>query len=263
MKIIVLVKQVPDTTEMSVDRETGTLIRAGVPTITNPDDLAAVEEALQLKDRYGAHVRVISMGPRQAEGMLRELKGMGVDEVTLITDRAFAGSDTWATSNTLAATIARYPYDLIIAGRQAIDGDTAQVGPQTAEKLNIPQITLVTQIHHIEDGVIQVTKEYEDYSEVLESSLPVLITCVAGNNQPRFGRVDLLWESFQNPVDQITNEDLNLDKEHTGLSGSPTLVKKTFPRVLAGGHEVKKVSPAEAAEAVAACLAPYLNKGGK
>lgn len=263
MKIIVLVKQVPDTTEMSVDRETGTLIRAGVPTITNPDDLAAVEEALQLKDRYGAHVHAICMGPMQAESMLRELKSMGVDKVTLITDRAFAGSDTWATSNTLAAAIARYPYDLIIAGRQAIDGDTAQVGPQTAEKLNIPQITLVTQIHHIEDGVIQVTKEYEEYSEVLEANLPVLITCIAGNNKPRFGRVDLLWESFQTPVDQLTNEDLGLDAEHTGLSGSPTLVKKTFPRVLTGSHEVKTVSPSEAAETIARYLAPYLNKGGK
>lgn len=263
MNIIVLVKQVPDTTEMSVDRETGTLMRAGVPTIINPDDLAAVEEALLLKDRYGAHVRALTMGPKQAEGMLKELKGMGVDEVTLVSDRFFAGSDTWATSNTLAAAIARYPYDLIIAGRQAIDGDTAQVGPQTAEKLNIPQITLVTEIHSIKDSVLQVTKEYEEYSEVLECDLPALITCVAGNNQPRLGRVDLLWDSFFAPIDLLSNEDLGLDKEHTGLSGSPTLVKKTFPRVLAGGQEVKAVSPAEAAEAIAASLSQYLDKGGK
>ena len=263
MNIIVLVKQVPDTTEMSVDRETGTLIRAGVPTICNPDDLAAVEEALKLKDQYGAHVRVLSMGPKQAEPMLKGLRGMGVDEATLISDRAFAGSDTWATSNTLAKAIALYPYDLIIAGRQAIDGDTAQVGPQTAEKLGLPQITLVKRIDACENGVLRVIKDYEDFSEELEVDLPALITCVAGNNTPRYGQVDLMWESFLAPIDQVSNEMLNLDKDHTGLSGSPTLVKKTFPRTLTTNHEVKTVSPSEAAEIIAAYLEPYMQKGGK
>lgn len=262
MNIIVLVKQVPDTTEMSVDKETGTLIRTGVPTICNPDDLAAVEEALKLKDRYNAHIRVLSMGPRQAGSLLRELRGMGVDEITLISDRAFAGSDTWATSNTLAKAIKQFPYDLIIAGRQAIDGDTAQVGPQTAEKLDIPQITLVTEIQGIQQGMLTVTKAYEEHSEVLEVDLPALITCVAGNNKPRYARADLLWDSFLAPVDTLTNDQLNLDRDHTGLSGSPTLVKKTFPRQLTSNHEVKTVSPAEAAEAVASLLAPYLKKGG-
>jgi len=263
MNIIVLVKQVPDTTEMSVDKETGTLLRAGVPAICNPDDLAAVEEALKLKDQLGAHVRVLCMGPGQAEPMLMELRGMGADEVTLISDRAFAGSDTWATSNTLAAAISLYPYDLIIAGRQAIDGDTAQVGPQTAEKLGLPQITLVTQILSCQEGVIRVIKEYEDYSEELEADLPLLITCVAGNNTPRHGRVDWMWESFVTPVDTLNNQNLKLDARHTGLSGSPTLVKKTFPRTLTGSQEVKAVAPAEAAEIIAAYLAPYLQKGGK
>ena len=121
MKIIVLVKQVPDTTEMKIDKETGTLIRTGIPTICNPDDLAAIEEALTIKEQFGAHVHVMSMGPQQAETMMRELLGMGVDEATLITDRAFAGSDTWATSNTIAEALKSVEYDLILAGRQAID----------------------------------------------------------------------------------------------------------------------------------------------
>ena len=145
MKIIVCVKQVPDTTEVRIDKETNTLIREGVPSILNPDDANALEQALQLKDKYDdVTVTVLSMGPPQADVMLRECLAMGADEAVLLTDRAFGGSDTWATSNALAAAIRKIgKYDIILAGRQAIDGDTAQVGPQISEKLDIPQVTYV------------------------------------------------------------------------------------------------------------------------
>ena len=141
MKIIVCIKQVPNTNEVRLDQKTGTLIREGVPSIINPDDKAGLEAALKLKDRFGAHVTVLSMGPPQADAVLREALAMGVDEAVLISDRAFGGADTWATSSTLAAAIKNLEYDLIITGRQAIDGDTAQVGPQISEHLGIPNIS--------------------------------------------------------------------------------------------------------------------------
>lgn len=143
MNIIVCIKQVPDTTEVRLDPKTGTLIRDGVPSIINPDDKAGLEAALALKDQHGAHVTVLTMGPPQADNALREALAMGADRAILLTDRKFAGADTWATSMTLAAAIRNLDYDLIVAGRQAIDGDTAQVGPQIAEKLNLPQVSYV------------------------------------------------------------------------------------------------------------------------
>ena len=141
MKIIVCIKQVPNTNEVRLDQKTGTLIREGVPSIINPDDKAGLEAALKLKDRFGAHVTVLSMGPPQADVALREALAMGVDEAILISDRAFGAPDTWATSSTLAAAVKNLEYDLIITGRQAIDGDTAQVGPQISEHLGIPNIS--------------------------------------------------------------------------------------------------------------------------
>ena len=146
MNIVVCMKQVPDTNEVKIDPKTGTLIREGVPSIINPDDKNALEEALSLKDNHGAHVTVISMGPPQAEKALREALAMGADEAVLVSDRAFAGSDTLATSHTLVATIKKIGYDVIFAGRQAIDGDTAQVGPEIAELLDLPQITYVESV---------------------------------------------------------------------------------------------------------------------
>lgn len=262
MKIIVLVKQVPDTTEMKIDKETGTLIRTGVPTICNPDDLAAIEEALKIKDQNNAHIHVLSMGPLQAETMMRELLGMGVDEVTLISDKAFAGSDTWATSNTIAEAIKNLDYDLILAGRQAIDGDTAQVGPQVAEKLQIPQITYVSKIEEINDNSITVIRDYEDYSELLEAKYPVLLTTLSTINTPRYPKVDLLWDAYDKEVNILTNEQLKLDKDHTGLSGSPTQVKKTFPREVTSTSEVLTLSPQEVAEGIAKLLQPYIEKRG-
>lgn len=261
MKIIVLVKQVPDTTEMKIDKETGTLIRTGVPTIINPDDLAAIEEALQIKENLNAQIHVVTMGPLNAQDMLKELLGMGVDDVTLISDKEFAGSDTWATSNTIAEALKSIDYDLILAGRQAIDGDTAQVGPQVAEKLNIPQITYVSKILNCDHEKIEVIRDYEDYAEVLEAKLPILLTTLSSMNIPRYPQVNLLWDAYDKDIKIISNEDLKLDKEHTGLSGSPTQVKKTFPRQVDHLNEVHQVSPQEAAEGIAKILAQYLEKG--
>lgn len=263
MKIVVLAKQVPDTTEMKIDKKTGTLIRTGVPTICNPDDLAAVEEALKLKEATNGHVTVVTMGPIVAKEMLLELIGMGVDDAVLITDRAFAGSDTWATSNTLAKALESLDYDLIIAGRQAIDGDTAQVGPQVAEKLGLPQVTYVSAIHKVNDGWLQVDRSYEDIIETLEVKLPALITTLAEMNTPRYPNLDRLYNAFDNEklIKIVTNEELKLSSSETGLSGSPTLVKATFPREVSKLNEVHTVSPQEVAEGIAKLLQPYLEGG--
>ena len=230
MNIIVLVKQVPDTTEMNVDKETGTLIRAGVPTIINPDDLAGIEEALKLKDKMGAHVTALTMGPPQASSMLRELLSRGVDEVILLTDRKFAGADTWATSNTLSAALRKLDYDLIISGRQAIDGDTAQVGPQTAEKLGITQLSYVNEIVSIDQSKIVVKKALEDCDEVIEAKLPCLITTLSGMNTPRYMNCAKIVKSFEQDVIKWSLDDLEIDPLGIGLKGSPTKVKKTFTK---------------------------------
>ena len=175
MKIIVCIKQVPDTTEVKLDPKTGTLIREGVPSIMNPDDKAGLEAALRIKDEHGAHVSVISMGPFQAREMLREALAMGADAAYLITDRAFAASDTWATSSILAAAISKLDYDLIITGRQAIDGDTAQVGPETAEHLGIPNISYAEEVR-VDGDTLVVKRQFEDYSHLVRAKFPVLIT---------------------------------------------------------------------------------------
>ena len=183
MNIIVLVKQVPDTTEMKIDPIHGTLIRAGVPSIINPDDMAGIEAALSLKDRYGGTITAVSMGPLQAERMLREILGRGVDQAVLLSDAKFAGADTWATSTTLAAWLKTQTFDLIIAGRQAIDGDTAQVGPQVAEKLGIPQVSYVESIEACDGTWLSLSKAYEEDSELLEVKLPALITTLSTMNR--------------------------------------------------------------------------------
>ena len=232
MKIIVLVKQVPDSTEIRVDKVTGTLIRAGVPSIINPDDLAGVEEALKIKEATGAHVTVISMGPPQASGMLKELYGRGVDECILITDRAFAGADTCATSSTLAAAIEKVGYDLIIGGRQAIDGDTAQVGPQTAERLDIPQVTYVDKIMEVNDKSVTVRKSLEDTEEIIEAKLPCLLTTLSGMNTPRYMNCNDIVDSFSKEVKIMTFADLDIPAEKVGLAGSPTKVQDVYKRQL-------------------------------
>ena len=253
-KIVVLVKQVPDSTEIRVDKVTGTLIRAGVASIINPDDLAGVEAALQLKEKYGATVDIITMGPPQATEMLKELYARGVDNCILITDRKFAGADTCATSSTLAAALEKNGFDLIIAGRQAIDGDTAQVGPQTAERLNIPQVTYVDEIIDLKENSVVVKKSLEDSEEILEANLPCVLTTLSGMNEPRYMNCNDIVDSFNKEVKILTFDDLGIEESKVGLAGSPTKVHHTFTKEVSAQTETFNVSAQEAAEMIAKTL---------
>ena len=201
MKIVVCVKQVPDTTEIKINPETGTLIRDGVPSILNPDDANALEQALEIKDSQpDTEVVVVTMGPPQAKEMLRECLAMGADDAVLLSDRALGGSDTWATSNAVAAGVKKVGgYDLIFAGRQAIDGDTAQVGPQVAEKLGIPQVTYVKEFK-LEEGHAIVKRALEDGYEELKVKLPCVLTCIKELNTPRYMSVPGILKAAQQEI---------------------------------------------------------------
>lgn len=190
------------------------------------------------------------MGPPSAESMLRELYAMGADECILVSDGKFGGADTWATSNTLGAVLSRIPYDLIIAGRQAIDGDTAQVGPQTAEKLGIPQITYVDDIIELTEEKIIVKKALENSYEHIESTLPCLITTLSSAAHPRYMTVDKIMTAFDKEIKLITYADLNLDLNTIGLKGSPTRVKRTFTKEIHQNKDVLHLEPKEAARKI-------------
>lgn len=231
MDSIVLIKQVPDTTEIKLNPKTGNLEREGVKSIPNPDDLHAVEVALQLKETYGGTVTVISMGPPQAIDVISEALGMGCDAGILLTDRAFAGADTWATSSTLGQAIRKLGhYDLIICGRQAIDGDTAQIGPQIAELLDLPQATGVCFVHQLEKETITVSKRFEDGLIKLALPLPALLTVTDELNQPRYPQVGSLLDacSGKTSITVWNAADLGLQANQIGLEGSLTQVMKTF-----------------------------------
>ncbi len=250
MKIIVCVKQVPDTTEIRINPETGTLIRDGVPSIINPDDANALEQALQLKDTNpGTTVTVISMGPPQAKEMLQECIAMGADEAVLLSDRALGGSDTWATSNALVAGIRKIgDFDLILAGRQAIDGDTAQVGVQISEKLNIPQITYAISCEKKEDKMI-VKRALEDGYEVIASEMPCLVTATKELNEPRYMTVQGVYESFEKEITVWSAEDIQVDPGTVGLKASPTNVFRSFtPKPKGQGVVVDGATPQEQAQ---------------
>ncbi len=240
MNIIVCVKQVPNTNEVRINQETGTLIRDGVPSIINPDDRNALEEALALKDLHGGKVSVISMGPPQAKEALKEALAMGADEAVLVTDRAFGGSDTWATATILAAAVEKIgEYDLVFCGRQAIDGDTAQVGPEMAEFLNLPQITYCKEIKVDRENII-VNRFTETGDYVLEVKPPVLLTAIKELNKPRYPFVRGIFEAYDGP-DQVkvyTLEDLDVDVTQIGLKGSPTNVYKSFVPVRSQNSEM-------------------------
>lgn len=229
MKVIVCVKQVPDTNEVKIDPVKGTLIRDGVPSILNPDDANALEEALALKDKYDdVHVTVLTMGPPQAQEMLRECLAMGADKAILLSDRGFAGADTWATSNTLAAAVRKIgDYDIIFAGRQAIDGDTAQVGPQLAERINVPQITYV-QDFQINGDEITVQRQLEDGYEVIKVQKPVLLTAIKELNKPRYMSVKGIYEAFNQDITVWSLNELDVEKHEVGLDASPTKVFRSF-----------------------------------
>ncbi len=234
MKIIVTVKQVPDTSgKVSVNPD-GTLDRASMQTIINPDDLNAVEAALQLRDELGCKVIAFTMGPPSAEGMLRELMAMGVDEGVLITAREFAGSDTYATSQILAAAIDTYGVDkddIVFSGRQAIDGDTAQVGPQMAEKLGLEQVSYVGAIKKTGD-TIEVRRMLEDGYMTIKVKTPCLLTCVKELNKPRYMNIRDILSAYDKPLKTMTYETLKdhplIDETTIGLAGSPTNIFKSF-----------------------------------
>ena len=243
MKIVVCIKQVPDTTEIRLDPVTGTLIRDGVPSIMNPDDKAGLEMALELKDQYGAHVTVITMGPPQADDILREAFAMGADRAIHLSDRKFAGADTLATSNAIAGALRMLDFDLVITGRQAIDGDTAQVGPQIAEKLHLPQVTYVTDIKKDGNSLI-VKRQLEDGYMELKVNTPCLLTCIKELNTPRYMSVSGIFECYDKPVEvfdyNALKDDPLIETDTIGLKGSPTNVYKSFaPPVKGAGMMVE------------------------
>ena len=261
MKIIVTVKQVPDTSGKVAVNEDGTLNRASMQTIINPDDLNAIEAALTLKDQYGCKVTAISMGPMQAEGMMRELMAMGVDEAVLVSGREFGGSDTYATSQIIAAAIDTYGIeedDIIISGRQAIDGDTAQVGPQIAEKLHIPQVTYAGEIKK-EGNTLTVKRILEDGYMTIKVQTPCLITCIKELNQPRYMTVAGTEKCFDMPLivmDYNTLKDHPLiDATTIGLKGSPTNIFKSFTPPMRGAGMMLEGSGKETTDKLASILA--------
>ncbi|MCL2366485.1 MAG: electron transfer flavoprotein subunit beta [Oscillospiraceae bacterium] len=254
MKIIVLAKQVPDTNEVTIDPVTGTLIREGVPSILNPDDANALEEALALKDQNpGTTVSIISMGPPQATYMLRECLSMGADDAYLLSSRAFAGADTAATSTTLAAGVKKIgDYDLIFAGRQAIDGDTAQVGPQTAQRLGIPSVSYVQKIREVKDKTIVVERALEDGFEVIEVQKPCVLTAIKELNMPRYMTVKQIEDAYAKEISVWDEKDLNVSPDKVGLGASPTQVAKSFtPPPKGAGEMLSGTVPEMAATLVA------------
>ena len=261
MRIYVCVKQVPDTSGKVAVNENGTLNRASMQTIINPDDMNAMEAALQLKDATGCQVTAVTMGPPPAEGMLRELIAMGADDGVLISGREFGGSDTFATSQIIAGALHHLGIgkdDVVFCGRQAIDGDTAQVGPQIAEKLEIPQVTYAGDLEKNGD-TLKVKRLLEDGYMTVEVKTPCLITCIKELNEPRYMTVKGILECYDKPItvldyDALKDEPL-IDKTTIGLKGSPTNIFKSFTPPQKGSVEMIPGSSQEAADALAEKLA--------
>lgn len=229
MNIFVCLKQVPGTTDVKINPETNTLIRQGIPNIINPFDTYALEEGVRLKEKYGGKVTAISMGPPQAMDILKEAISLGADEAVLLSDRAFSGADTWATAFTLAGAVRKSgPFDLIICGRQSTDGDTAQVGPEMAEMLGVPFIAYVGQIEEILNGEIRLQRLIDEGHEVLQSSLPAVITVSKEINKPRLPSLRGIAKSRSAKIPVWTLQDVGLDPDKVGLNGSFTRVVKIF-----------------------------------
>jgi electron transfer flavoprotein beta subunit len=228
MRILVFIKQVPDAAEVRINPETNTLIREGVPSIINPYDLHALEAGIQLKEETGGTLTVLTMGPPQAEDALREAISMGADEAVLLTDRAFAGADTWATSYTLAKAAMKTGFDIILCGKQAIDGDTAQVGPGVAEFLKIPHVAYIRKIESITPETIRVQRLMEEGYDVVESSLPVLLTVVKELNEPRLPSLKGKMRAKKIEIKKLDHKEIGAEEEMIGLNGSPTKVYNIF-----------------------------------
>ncbi len=238
MEIMVSIKQVPDTTEIKIDPVTNTLVREGVPSIINPFDENDIEEGVRIREKHGGKVTVITMGPSQAEAALREALAMGVDDVILISDRSFAGADTWATSYTLARTIEKIGrFDILLFGKQAIDGDTAQVGPGVAEWLNIPQVAYIRKIE-IENNIAKVERVMDDGYEIIEVKLPALFTVVKQINEPRYPSLKGKLMAKKREITTWTADYIEADKAKIGLDNSPTKVVRTFTPVPRGKGEI-------------------------
>ena len=246
MNIVVCIKQVPDTNEIRINPVTGTLIRDGVPSIINPDDKGGLELALQLKDQHGAHVTVITMGPPQADIALREALAMGADRAILLTDAKFAGADTLATSNALAGALKMIKWDLIITGRQAIDGDTAQVGPQIAEHLDIPQISYVSALEYDGKKSFKIKKDTEEGYQLLQVDSAALVTVLSSAFKARYMNVRGIVEAYDKEVELWSASMIDVDESKLGLKGSPTKVKKAFSKGLKQAGELYEVSADEA-----------------
>lgn len=252
LKIIVCAKQVPDTNEVKIDPVKNTLIREGVPSILNHDDANALEEALKIKDQYpDTHITVITMGPPQAKDLLIECLAMGADKGILISDRALGGSDTWATSNALAAAVKKIgDFDIIFAGRQAIDGDTAQVGPQLAEKLGIPQVTYVKEFS-MNGKEITVKRALEDGYEVIKLQMPCMLTAIKELNTPRYMTIGGIYDAVKADIPVWGAKELEVDLNKVGLDASPTNVFRSFtPAPKGKGVMIEKDTVEETAKAL-------------
>ena len=248
MKIVVCVKQVPDTKGGVKFNPDGTLDRAAMLTIMNPDDKAGLEAALRLKDQYGAEVTVLTMGLPKADEVLREAMAMGADKGILVTDRVLGGADTWATSTTIAGALRNLDYDLIITGRQAIDGDTAQVGPQIAEHLGLPVISYAQDIKVEGDSVI-VERQFEDGYHVLKAKMPCLVTALSELNEPRYMTPGGIFDACKAEITTWGRADLkDVDDSNLGLKGSPTKIAKASDKVRKGAGEKVALDPAESVD---------------
>ncbi len=240
MNIVVCIKQVPNTTDVRIDPVTNTLIREGVESIINPFDAYAIEEGVRLKERFGGKVTVITMGPPQAESALKEAISLGCDEAILVSDRKFAGSDTWATSYTLSCSIRKLgSFDVIICGKQASDGDTAQVGPGISTHLDIPQVTYVKKIEEISENKAKVERMTEEGYDIVETPLPCLFTVVKEINTPRLPSLRGMMRAKSAKILKWSAEDIDADPKSIGLEGSPTRVVKIFtPPQRKGGEMI-------------------------
>ena len=248
MNIVVCIKQVPDTKGGVKFNPDGTLDRASMLAIMNPDDKAGLEAALRIKEQNGAKVTVVTMGLPKADDMLREALAMGADEAVLVTDRRLGGADTWATSSTVAAAVKKLDYDLIITGRQAIDGDTAQVGPQIAEHLALPVISYAEDIK-VEGNSVIVKRQYEDRYHEVKAQMPCLITALSELNEPRYMTPGGIFDAYDKEVTVWGRDDLtDLDDANIGLNGSPTKIAKASDKVRKGAGEKVALDPKESVE---------------
>jgi electron transfer flavoprotein beta subunit len=259
MQIIVCIKQVPDAKDVRLDPKTNTLAREGVESIMNPYDRHALEEAVAIKEQVGGSVTVLTMGPPQAEAVLREAISCGADEGVLVSDRAFAGADTWATSYTLAQAIQSLgSSDLVLCGKQAIDGDTAQVGPGLAQRLQVPFVTCVQKTRAVTVDSIEVERMMDDGFDVVRLPLPALMTVVKDINEPRVASLKGKMRAKKVEIKKLSAADIGADPQCIGLAGSPTQVVRVFSPEPRGNRQIFSGSLAEQVDQLVDCLKAHL-----